>query len=44
MFDNKELAQVIKLVDANIITTFEARILLEINELFEEVNEKKAVE
>ena len=35
MFDNKEFAQVVKLVEANIITISEARILLEINELFE---------
>lgn len=35
MFDNKEFAQVIKLVETNIITIPEARILLAINELFE---------
>jgi hypothetical protein len=37
MFDNKEFSQVIKLVETNIITIPEARILLEIEELFEKV-------
>ena len=37
MFDNKEFAQIIKLVETNIITIPEARILLEIEELFEKV-------
>lgn len=37
MFDNKEFSQVIKLVETNIITIPEARILLEIDELFEKV-------
>jgi hypothetical protein len=37
MFDNKEFSQIIKLVEADIITIPEARILLEIEELFEKV-------
>jgi hypothetical protein len=39
MFDNKEFAQVLKLVEANIITIPEARILLEIDDLFEKVTQ-----
>lgn len=37
MFDNKEFSQIIKLVESDIITIPEARILLEIEELFEKV-------